>query len=646
MYDVSIVIVNYNVRDHLDTCLASIYKSNNNKYKIEIFIIDNNSIDGSSSFIRNKYPSINYIDNDKNLGFSKANNIALRKVQGEYILILNPDTILEEETFDKLVNFCKENKDVGAVSSKLIQANGKLDLACKRSFPSLSVALPRIIGLSKLFPKSKIFGKYNLTFLDENKTYEVDAICGAFMFIPKFILDKTGFFDEDYFMYGEDLDLCFRIKKNGYKIFYFPEVKTVHLKGESTRKSGLAYVNNFYGAMSIFVKKNLSGSSFLLALILRLGVFYLSFFSYLKRLFKVLRYPLLDIFLLYVCFLISIKTRFNIFPNASYLFIITVYITIWIIIFNLFKVYNRRNGVSLAKTFNAIITGFLINSSITYFLKQYAYSREVILFSTILSIIILLSYRGLINFYKFIISKNIMLRKINMLIVGDKELNQDIEERFLAKYNIIYFNRISEKKDLNTLSEIIKLKNINEVVFSGDYFSNHQILRVMWDFSGKNVIFKIVPTGNDLILSKLHSNINDLSLVEIEYNIKNKMNIFLKRSFDLVLSFVLIITVYPFIVLFYKLKKGNISKHTSKLILLPEVFTGKYSFVGIPFWYETKGKEYLGKRGLTGIIQLNHFEGINDEDMMNYNIFYAKNQNLLMDIEILLKTMFFTLRKK
>jgi O-antigen biosynthesis protein len=646
MYDVSIVIVNYNVRDHLDACLASIFKSNKDKYKIEIFVIDNNSIDGSSSFLRNKYPSINFIDNDSNLGFSKANNIALKKVQGEYILILNPDTILEEETFDKLINFCKENKDVGAISSKLIQANGKLDLACKRSFPSLSVALPRIIGLSKLFPKSKIFGKYNLTYLDENKTYEVDAICGAFMFIPKYILDKVGFFDEDYFMYGEDLDLCFRIKKNGYKIFYFPEVKTVHLKGESTRKSGLAYVNNFYGAMSIFVKKNLSGNSFLLALILRLGVFYWSFFSYLKRLFKVLRYPILDILLLYVSFIISIKSRFNIFPNASYIFIITVYIAIWIIIFNLFKVYNKRYGVSLANTFNAIITGFLINSSITYFLKQYAYSREVILFSTFLSISFLLSYRGLINFYKFIISKNILLRKINLLIVGDKELNQDIEERFLAKYNIIYFNRISEKKDLNTLSEIIKLKNINEVVFSGDYFSNHQILRVMWDFSGKNVIFKIVPTGNDLILSKLHSNISDFSLVEIEYNIKNKMNIFLKRLFDLVLSFILIITVYPFIVLYYKLKKGNISKHTSKLILLPEVFTGKYSFVGIPIWYETKEKEYLGKRGLTGIIQLNHFEGINDEEMMNYNIFYAKNQNLLMDIEILLKTMFFTLRKK
>lgn len=645
MFDISIIIVNYNVKDHLDTCLASIYKSNNNKYSLEIFVVDNNSIDGSANFIKEKYQKINLIENDKNLGFSKANNIALKKINGKYVLLLNPDTILEEGTFEKLIKFCEDNKEIGAVSSKLIQANGKLDLACKRSFPTLSVALPRIIGLSKFIPKSKIFGKYNLTYLNENETYEVEAICGAFMFMPKYILDKVGFFDEDYFMYGEDLDLCYRIKKSGYKIFYYPEVKTVHLKGESTKKSGLTYVNNFYGAMNIFVKKNLGGS-LILSFIMRLGVFYWVFFSYLKRLFKTLKYPLLDIILLYLSFFISIEVRFNIFPNISYFFIISVYILVWVLLFLIFRVYSKRYGLSLPKTFNATIAGFFINSSITYFFKQYAYSREVILFSTVLGLIFLLSYRSLINFYRFFVSKNIMLRKVNLLIVGDKELNQDVEERFQAKYNVLYFNKIADRKDLNTLSEIIRLKNINEVVFSGDYFSNHEILKIMWDFTGKNVIFKIVPIGNDLILSKLHSNINDLSLVEIEYNIKNKMNIFLKRIFDIGLSAFLIITVYPFIVLYYKLKKGNISRHTSKLLLLPGVFIGKYSFVGIPIWYETTGKEYLGKKGLTGIIQLNHFEGINGEEMMNYNIFYAKNQNLKMDIEILLKTLFFTLRKK
>ena len=250
MFDISVVIVNYNVKDAVDNCIASIYKTLGN-LTAEIFFVDNNSIDGSAEHISSKYPEVIVIANKKNLGFSKANNIALKRVQGKYILILNPDTVLEEKTFHKLIAFCESYDKTGAISSKLILANGKLDYACRRSFPTPSVAIPRIIGLSKIFSKSRLFGKYNLTYLDENRTSEVDAICGAFMFIPKTVLDKTGLFDEDFFMYGEDLDLCYRIKQNGYKIYYYPEVTTIHIKGESTRKANVAFVNNFYGAMSI-----------------------------------------------------------------------------------------------------------------------------------------------------------------------------------------------------------------------------------------------------------------------------------------------------------------------------------------------------------------------------------------------------------
>jgi GT2 family glycosyltransferase len=156
MYDISIIIVNYNVRDLLDTCIASIYKANTFNYKIEIYVVDNNSVDDSVVFISNKYPEVKLIPNDKNLGFSKANNIALKKVSGKYVLILNPDTVLEEGTFEKLISFCEKDNSAGAVTSKLIKANGKLDSACKRSFPTLSVALPRIIGLSRIFPKRNI----------------------------------------------------------------------------------------------------------------------------------------------------------------------------------------------------------------------------------------------------------------------------------------------------------------------------------------------------------------------------------------------------------------------------------------------------------------------------------------------------------
>jgi len=539
-----------------------------------------------------------------------------------------------------MIDFCEQNKDTGAVTSKLILSNGKLDSACKRSFPTFPVALPRIFGLSKLFPKSKIFGKYNLTYLDENKTYEVDSICGAFMFIPKKILDVTGFFDEDYFMYGEDLDLCFKIKKNGFKVYYYPEVTTIHYKGESTRKTHLSYVNNFYGAMRIFIQKNFTGVPRILSLVAQFGIYNRSFFGYIKRILRILLFPLIDAVIIYLSLVASVYIRFNIFPNKGYLLIISIYVLIWLSLLALFGLYIVKNRFSIKRTFNAIISGFFINSSITYFFNQYAYSREVILTSTVLSLLIMILWRGIVNISVFFKKKNIMLHKIDLLVVGDKELNQDIEEKLVSKYNVLFFNRISSKKTLSELEEIIQINNIKEVIFSGDYFSNQEILSLMWNFREKNLHFKILPTGKELILSKLHSNLEDISLIEIEYNINNKMNIFLKRVFDLSISLILLIVIYPFVFLYSILSRNRSSRNVSKLMLLPKVFIGKYSLVGIPLWLEAKNNEYLGKKGLTGLIQVNQYKGITGEELEIYSLFYAKNQSLMLDIEILLKTVF------
>lgn len=642
MTDVSIVIVNYNVKDLVDNCIASIYKANTENHSLEIFLVDNNSIDGSAEHIRQKYPDVIVMENDENVGFSKANNAALKEAAGKYILILNPDTILEEGTYTKMISFCEKN-NAGAVTSKLILANGQLDSACKRSFPTPSVAIPRMLGLSKLFPNSKIFGRYNLTYLEEDKTHEVDAICGAFMFIPKEVLDKTGLFDEDYFMYGEDLDLCFRINKQGYKIYYYPEVTTIHLKGSSTKKTNISYVNNFYGAMDIFVRKNFTGVPKLLSLFLRLGIFLRSFASYIKRAFKALIYPITDIVFLFGSLILSVVIRFEIFPNEDYLFIISVYVFVWLVLLMLFGNYSGKR-LSPLKTFNAVLTGFFVNSSITYFFNEYAFSRGVILISTIISVFVLIGWRSMLLMFNFFKSKNILLNKVNLLVVGGRELTQEIEEKLVAKYNVIYFNDLSERRSITDLREAIIINDIHEVVFSEDSFTNQEILNTISSFKNRNVQFKIVPSGKELILSRLTTNIDDISLIEIEYNINNKLNIFLKRTFDIVLSLLMLITIYPFVFLF-KVLKGKLGRHTSKLMYLPKVFTGKMSFVGIPEWYVIEGKNFLGKKGLTGLIQINYHEGMTDNEMANYNVFYAKNQSLMLDIEILLKTFFSFLRK-
>lgn len=637
MTDVSIIIVNYNVRDLVDNCIASIYKSNNASHNIEIFLVDNNSVDGSAEHIEIAYPDVRVIRNDKNLGFSKANNIAIKQATGKYVLILNPDTVLEEGTFGKLIDFAESHENTGAVTSKLILGSGKLDPACKRSFPKLSVALPRILGLSKIFPKSRFFGKYNLTYLDENETAEVEAICGAFMFIPKKVLDETGYFDEDYFMYGEDLDLCYRIKKKGYKIFYFPSVTTIHFKGESTRKTRFSYVNNFYGAMRIFVRKNFEHSSKLLLFLLQVGIYYRSLLSYLKRASRILLPVFIDTVFLFISFILSVYTRFHIFPNSSYRFIITVYVIIWLISLTLYGVYTNRFRFSLIKTFNAVFIGLFVNSSITYFFNEYAYSREVILRSTISAIILLLGWRSAVNIYRFIVGKNILLRKINLLIVGSRKLNEELEEKFLSKYNIIYFNRT--EYNYEEIKETIIIQNINEVVFSGDVLSNEGVLKLMWTFRQKNIKFKIVPSGNELILSKLRGDLENPSLIEIEYNINNKLNIFSKRLFDFLLSTVLLVTAYPVLLLFGLLFGKKESRLVRKIALIPYVWTGRYSFVGVPVWYEEYDTEYLGKRGITGLLQL-HIDGNRTKDEENkYLLYYAKNQSLQLDIEILLKSL-------
>ena len=641
--DISVVIVNYNVLDALDYCLLSVYQANTGNRVLEVFVVDNHSVDGSVEMVRSKYPDVHLLINKKNIGYAKANNVALRQARGKYILILNPDTILEEGTYEKMINFIESNEKVGAVSSKLIRANGELDYACKRSFPSFKVALPRLLGLSKLFPHNKLFGKYNLTYLDENKTWEVEAICGAFMFIPSAVLKEVGLFDEEYFMYGEDLDLCYRIGKKGYKIYYYPEVHTIHLKGESTRKSNLSYARNFNGSMAIFVKKNFSSASFVLIKIIQFGIFLRSFGSFMKRMVKIFSIPIIDFVLLLIAGIIGSKIRFGFFPSGTFRFMILLYAFIWLMLLAIFGVYRRKKYFSIKDAFLALITGFFVISSFNYFFKEIAYSREVILNYTLIAMLMLIGWRTIVLTIRFFEKKNITLKKVNLLVVGGRNLSQDLEDTLIARYNILYFRNDS----LEELREFIKIKNIKEVLFSGETFSNKDILSLINSFAGQNIEFKIIPTGKELILSKLHSKIDDLNLIEIEYNINNKLNIFLKRVFDIVVSLLLLIFLYPFVFIRSKISKKELSKHASKLLLLPKVLIGKYSLVGDPVWYEAKtGSAPIGKRGLTGIVQVKYNERLTNEEVDNYSIYYAKNQSIALDIEILLKTAFSFFRKE
>lgn len=263
MTDLGIIILNYNTRDLLRACLRSLLETRG--VAIEIFVVDNASADGSAEMVRaefphNEFPNLRLIASDRNGGYAYGNNLALREFlarprRPRALMLLNTDTVVSPDALRKLMNFLDTHPDAGVVGPKLVRADGSLDLACRRSFPTPQVSFYRMIGLSKLFPKSPRFGRYNMTFLDENETAQVDSVVGAAMLMRTEALEQAGILDEAFFMYGEDLDLALRIKQKGWNVYYYPGATILHYKRESSKRSRKAQIE-FYRAMYIFYEKH------------------------------------------------------------------------------------------------------------------------------------------------------------------------------------------------------------------------------------------------------------------------------------------------------------------------------------------------------------------------------------------------------
>lgn len=284
--DLSIIIVNYNVKFFLEQCLYSVQKAITS-INAEIIVVDNASSDNSMTELPQRFPFVQFIPNKQNLGFAKANNIGLQQATGKYILFLNPDTILSEDTLQLCIRFIEQHPEAGALGIKMIDGQGNYLKESKRGFPSPLTALYKLSGLTALFPRSKTFAKYYLGHLDENNSHEVDVLSGAFFLTKKEVLGKTGSFDERFFMYAEDIDLSYRIQQAGYKNYYFAGSQIVHFKGESTNKNSLHYTKLFYGAMSQFVKKHYSkSSSFFYILVINIGIALRAGITMLANLFR------------------------------------------------------------------------------------------------------------------------------------------------------------------------------------------------------------------------------------------------------------------------------------------------------------------------------------------------------------------------
>lgn len=657
--DLSVIIVNYNVKVFLQNLLDSIQKASK-EVQTEIIVVDNASDDGSVEFLREKYPSVRLIVNEINLGFGKANNIALKEAKGKYILLLNPDTIVAEDTFNKMIEFFNKTPEAGLAGCKILNPDGSLQLPCRRSFPGPWTSFTKVTGLSTLFPKSKIFARYNLTYLDENQTYEVDAISGSFMMMRREVYDKVGGFDEQFFMYGEDLDLCYRIQKAGYKVYYVHSTQIIHYKGESTKRSSIDETKVFYQAMHLFVKKHLS-ASFLVEIILQSAIIVRRFFAYVGKIKLILTAMLIDI--LFFVFALLIAENFVKeysewvgFPEFA---VPTVYIVpaiLYILISAITGSY-RKDSLSVMKNMIGTFISLLVLTSLTFFFKQYAFSRAVVLITYMILFITLPLWRVIAKlFFSVGLGKDDFKKKQSIVVGTDSsavKLAKKLKEKKTDNYTVAGLISSSNKDvgqsidgfeiigtDRN-IEKIIKEKNIKEVIFSSEQITYNKIIEIVSGNRSKNVEFKIVGSNLDFIVGKTAVTLlDDLPLFELNYNITNPLHKFIKRSFDLSAGLSVLFLIYPFI--FFKVKLTGKQTEFSKLILgVPAVVTGEVSFVG-PQNKNDEKSFYLGKRGLTGLW---YTESGDVQEIERQNIFYAKNQNIWLDLEILGKTLIKIWRK-
>lgn len=285
----SVIIVNYNVKYYLDQCIRSVLRafevmkkasssdSSVNEEVAEIIVVDNHSADGSVDYLEKRYPQmlypmVRFVRSAHNLGFARANNIAIRQSRGEYVLLLNPDTIVGEDALKASVDFMDAHEDAGAVGVRMLGAQGRRAMESRRGLPTPMVSFFKMLGFCNRWPHHRLFGKYYMGYLPWDEPCQIEVVSGAYCMLRRKALDEVGLLDEDFFMYGEDIDLSYRVLKGGYHNYYLP-VDILHYKGESTQKSSFRYVHVFYEAMLIFFRKHYSGMTFLLSLPIKTAIY-------------------------------------------------------------------------------------------------------------------------------------------------------------------------------------------------------------------------------------------------------------------------------------------------------------------------------------------------------------------------------------
>lgn len=642
----SIIIVNYNVEFYLEQCLLSVEKALRN-IDGEIWVVDNNSVDHSIHMLETKFPNVKLIKNKENVGFSAANNQAIIKAKGEYILILNPDTIVEEDTFEKSLAYMDENPITGGLGVKMLDGKGDFLAESKRGLPTPQVAFYKIFGLAKVFPKSKLFGRYHLGFLDKDEIHNVDVLAGAFMLIPKKVLDKIGLFDERFFMYGEDIDLSYRIIKGGYKNVYFPKTSIIHFKGESTKKSSANYVFIFYRAMVLFAQKHFSSRhAKLFSFLINTAIYARAFAAILFRTFQKIYLPLLDISFLFggVYFIQDYweKTYLsvNAYPWFYIVYVLPIYILVWILSSLLSGAYDKPYHIW--KSVKGIGLGTLVILVIYALLPEtLRFSRAIILFSTIWGMFSLSFLRAALSFLHLNDFKHNASGEKRIAILGQINESKRVAELLRntpfppSFIGIIDSNSTNSYADgiignMSQIEDAITIYGISELVFCSESLEASEIIRQMTLLNNTKVTYKIAPHKSSAVIgSQSIDQVENLYMIAIDGILKPN-NKRAKRLFDLITSLILLL-ISPFCVLYVKRK-------TNFFANLFAVFFGTKSWVGYDVSsYKTIASLPSIKKGILFPKDAFPDKTITNDISARLNLMYAQDYKLKNDFHILIK---------
>jgi O-antigen biosynthesis protein len=643
----SVVIVNYNVQHFLESCLQSVMVACEG-IEAEVFVVDNDSVDGSVEMVQSRFPSVILIDNKENVGFSRANNQAMRIANGELVLLLNPDTLVEADTFTKCIAFMDSHQDCGGLGIRMVDGKGNFLPESKRGLPTPEVAFYKIFGLSWLFPRSKRFGRYHLTYLDEHATHEVEVLSGAFMLMRKEVLDKVGLLDEEFFMYGEDVDLSYRIILGGWKNYYYPDARIIHYKGESTKKGSLNYVYVFYNAMAIFARKHFSAErARLFSMLINLAIVFRATVALLNRFVKAVALPFADGALVYAGLAMiagywerSVRADEGLhYPDEFYLLVLPAYVLIWLAGVWFSGGYDRPVRV-LRIVYGLVAGSAVILMAYGLLAEEVRFSRAVLLLGSLWTLIIVPALRFLLHWSGIGSLELNGSRNRRFVIVGQQREAERVElllrETFRGPEFIGHVSSTDVGFDgaLGTvvqLDEVIRIHAATEVIFCAADMPARQIIDIMTQTAHQQVDFKIAPQeGMFLIGSNSINTAGDLYTFGIN-PVSKASNMRLRRLFDVTLSLLLMVLL-PLVIWTMRRPMGLFRN-----IML--TFIGRRTWVGYARDGGADRDFHLPKLAAGVLSPLDGLDGgeLDAEGLVRINLRYAKDYSVLNDLAVVLK---------